>query len=772
MRPGVRPALRGPLDQRRRPPAAAGALQRGLPDRHHQRLTRPDRGHQPPVRHGRRRAVRGFRQQRVLVPQALHLGQHGAVQAGELPAAAVRSGSGSRRCPTAAPTPRSARPPSSPRARRRWRPRRSRRPSRMVQSFFNVALHGVRAAADAGRARRLRDEANFSSPPPTSRRRCRGSTTTRSINEPAAGRRAAASRTPATPSRRAWATASSAATRRRSSASGDIRNWQVLAERVFEESRDDVIGSMGTPRVRPLRHAGAGQPPGAGALPALRRGGRGAGAAVPLPRQPGARRPGLHDRAGEPSEAAAGGGRQAPRRRPRPATRPGRSWCGTGSTQSRENLKDAARPRLLLGPDRKAAERFLEHLREETDYYCRLRLRAVACAEAAVFLAEVSRDLGVRRGLDAEGRDLWDGAIAELVQGRRQVEHVIRVLDDEAALLERRRGPAERRHLHRPARRRRGGGHPAQALPGGGGRLGGGRVQGGGRVPRAVPPPGGPGWAGGPAGQAARLRPAATGAARGRAAVGAGHPGGAGPGGAAGHPARGDAAGDALDQCPVRPAGRRPADGRPLQAVCRGGGRAGAGRPAAGGTAPGHPGDAGVPKLRVRQLRPAGPAGDLLRAERHPAGHHRAAGRDLAAGLPGGAARPAAAAQPQVRRALRQPRGAHGGGDRGDAAGHGPVPARGVLRPAAPRRRAGGGVQAGPGPQRLGGRGVRARHPRRRAAGQPRARGRGGAGAVRAHAVPRPGPGRRGAAALDGPARLRGRGACRSTRTATSAGPA
>ena len=103
--------------------------------------------------------------------------------------------------------------------------------------------------------------------------------------------------------------------------------------------------------------------------------------------------------------------------------------------RSYENLKEAGRNRLLLGPDRKAAERFLEHLREETAYYVKLRLRSVACAEGIEFLAEVSRELGMRRGLDVGGGDIWDGAIAELVHGREQVKHVMALLDDEVALL-------------------------------------------------------------------------------------------------------------------------------------------------------------------------------------------------------------------------------------------------------------------------------------------------------------------------------------------------
>ena len=296
-----------------------------------------------------------------------------------------------------------------------------------------------------------------------------------------------------------------------------------------------------------------------------------------------------------------------------------------------------------------------------------------------------------------------------------------------------RRGRApECRHLHRAARRRRRGGQPAGAVACGDRRLGDGRVQGRGRVARPVPPAGKPGAACRPAVQAARLRPAAACAQGGAPAVGARDTCRAGPGAARGHPARGGAPGHAVAERQVRPPGRHPAHDGPLQAVCRGRGPPHLRPVAARRGAAGHPGDAGVPELRGRQLRPAGPAGDLLRAERRPAGQHRAAGGHLAAGLPGGAARPAAAAQPQVGRALRQPRRADLGRDRGDAAADGAVRARGVLRHLAARRRAGGGVQTGPGLQRLGGCRLGARHPGGRAAGEPPVGGGGGAGPVRA----------------------------------------
>jgi hypothetical protein len=103
--------------------------------------------------------------------------------------------------------------------------------------------------------------------------------------------------------------------------------------------------------------------------------------------------------------------------------------------RSLENLKDAARPRFVVGPDRKAAERYLDQLREETAYYLKLQLRAVCAAEAAQLLMEMSEDLGTPRGVDGDGNTIWEGAIASLVQGRQQVEQVLTLLDDEVRLL-------------------------------------------------------------------------------------------------------------------------------------------------------------------------------------------------------------------------------------------------------------------------------------------------------------------------------------------------
>ncbi|NPD68028.1 DUF4339 domain-containing protein [Lichenicola cladoniae] len=103
--------------------------------------------------------------------------------------------------------------------------------------------------------------------------------------------------------------------------------------------------------------------------------------------------------------------------------------------QSLENLREAVNRRFPFGPDRKAAERYLEHLRNETAYYLSMQLRRQAAVEAKLFLREMSDMLGNRRGQDAEGNKLWDGAVAELVQGRVLVRHTLREFDTEIGLL-------------------------------------------------------------------------------------------------------------------------------------------------------------------------------------------------------------------------------------------------------------------------------------------------------------------------------------------------
>jgi hypothetical protein len=102
---------------------------------------------------------------------------------------------------------------------------------------------------------------------------------------------------------------------------------------------------------------------------------------------------------------------------------------------SLENLKEAVGRGFPFGPDRKAADRYLEHLRTETVYHLAMLLRRQAALEARIFLREMSDELGTPRGVDNEGRTIWDGAIATLVAGRTAVERTLHGFDTEISLL-------------------------------------------------------------------------------------------------------------------------------------------------------------------------------------------------------------------------------------------------------------------------------------------------------------------------------------------------
>ena len=103
--------------------------------------------------------------------------------------------------------------------------------------------------------------------------------------------------------------------------------------------------------------------------------------------------------------------------------------------QSLDNLREAVGRRFPFGPDRRAAERYLEHLRTETSYYLAMQLRRQAAIEARAFLRAMSEALGTRRGQDGDGNTLWDGAVAELVGGRALVRQTLAEFDGEIGLL-------------------------------------------------------------------------------------------------------------------------------------------------------------------------------------------------------------------------------------------------------------------------------------------------------------------------------------------------
>ncbi len=304
---------------------------------------------------------------------------------------------------------------------------------RMIQSFFNVALQGS-GRLPTPDERQAFVEGNFFLAPTTFEETLQGVDDAVTINEPYLIGRLLEQDTGDTIETR-LTDQIHRRVQEEILGSADVRNWPVQALRLFEESRDDVVGSM--------EHAAEYGPSGA-AVKAnrqriarfLRSDDENAVRALLFRYLDNRSRGGLDYTISLVEEAKLrleGESRRIALTQARYESRAEK--VRDRFNRSLENLKEAGRNRLLLGPDRKAAERFLEHLREETAYYVKLRLRAVACAEAVEFLAEVSRDLGTRRGLDAEGRELWDGAIAELLQGRRQVEHVMALLDDEVALL-------------------------------------------------------------------------------------------------------------------------------------------------------------------------------------------------------------------------------------------------------------------------------------------------------------------------------------------------
>ena len=304
---------------------------------------------------------------------------------------------------------------------------------RMIQSFFNVALQGS-GRLPTPDERQAFVEATFFLRATTFEETLQGVEDDETINEPALIGELMKQDTGDTVETR-LADQIHRRYQEEILASGDVRNWPTQALRVFEDSRDDVVGRMD--------HATEYGPSGATVKANrqrlarfLRSDDEGAVRALLFRYLDNRARGGLDytiKLVNEAKLSLADAARRVVAIQGQYEARA--AMVRDRFERSLENLKDAGRSRLLLGPDRKAAERYLSQLQEETAYYVTLRLRSVACAEAVEFLGEVSRDLGVQRGLDGEGREVWDGAIAELVQGRRQVEHVIRLLDDEVAML-------------------------------------------------------------------------------------------------------------------------------------------------------------------------------------------------------------------------------------------------------------------------------------------------------------------------------------------------
>ena len=75
----------------------------------------------------------------------------------------------------------------------------------------------------------------------------------------------------------------------------------------------------------------------------------------------------------------------------------------------------------LFGSGDKQAASVMDHLRTEIANALKFHLRARAADEAVLLLREISRWLGNRTGVDAEGRAVWNGLVGELQNGRAAV---------------------------------------------------------------------------------------------------------------------------------------------------------------------------------------------------------------------------------------------------------------------------------------------------------------------------------------------------------------
>jgi hypothetical protein len=104
--------------------------------------------------------------------------------------------------------------------------------------------------------------------------------------------------------------------------------------------------------------------------------------------------------------------------------------------QSMENLREAARDRLIFGPRREDAEKYVGHLRDETCFYVSLLLRAVACEQAYQLVSDISDDLGKPTGRGRDGETTYSGAMAELLGGRELVNATMNSFEREIALLQ------------------------------------------------------------------------------------------------------------------------------------------------------------------------------------------------------------------------------------------------------------------------------------------------------------------------------------------------
>ncbi|MCJ8141869.1 hypothetical protein MKI84_02980 [Ancylobacter sp. A5.8] len=102
-----------------------------------------------------------------------------------------------------------------------------------------------------------------------------------------------------------------------------------------------------------------------------------------------------------------------------------------------DRVKQAADSSFLTGGGRKAAEKYLNQVRDDLIATLQARLRSIACREAIALLHRVSQFLGSPQGVDDKtGETLWSGLIGEFQTGRRRVRQLIAMIDGDTARLQ------------------------------------------------------------------------------------------------------------------------------------------------------------------------------------------------------------------------------------------------------------------------------------------------------------------------------------------------
>ncbi len=90
----------------------------------------------------------------------------------------------------------------------------------------------------------------------------------------------------------------------------------------------------------------------------------------------------------------------------------------------------------FFGSGEKQAQLVMDHLRTEIANGIKFHLRAKAAEESALLMREVSDWLGKKVGVDASGRPVWNGLVAELQSGRQAVLEMLGQLQRANAILQ------------------------------------------------------------------------------------------------------------------------------------------------------------------------------------------------------------------------------------------------------------------------------------------------------------------------------------------------